>query len=344
VEPSFHFEGVEPSTFGPGKVMRFFAEIHHEVGIARASLIYQRLDQPNMEVQQLALYDDGAHGDGAAGDGLFACDLEGSFPAEAEIQFYFEVTDLNDQVMQIPDDPEFGFPGDPGNAFQIALATNRPALELSEVVPFNNGSLLDETGGTPDWVEVRNTSGVPIPMDGIALSHDLGDGDRYYWPTGAVLKPGEHFVIFCDNNPGQGSLHAPFRLDRNSDTLVLSGLTTNKSRTLLDWTRHGILGPDVGWARVGAGGNWRSLQPTPRACNIPGWTLSFLETNSTGVHFIFAFPTTTNGTYLIEKAAGVESATNWQTVGTVTGNGIEKVISAPMAGGEGFFRVKKGAP
>jgi len=340
VQPNFHFRGVEPSTFLPGAAMRFFAEAEHEVGISSVTMYYQRLDQPESSVQRVELFDDGLHGDGAPGDGLFATDVEGSFPTGSELQFYFEVTDLDDEVMQVPDEPDFGLPGEPGNAYQLALAATRPPLEISEVVSFNDSSLFDETGGTPDWVEVRNTSTEPRLMDGISLSHDLGDSARFYWPSGTVLNPGEHFVVYCDDNPREGPLHAPFHLTRANDMLVLSGLTTNKSRTLIDWTRFGPLEPDNAWARMGVGGHFRIVAPTPRACNVPGSVLTYLDAGGGEPSFNFVFPTTTNATYVVEQAPALNSPSSWYQVQSISGDGIEKVISLPSEG-LGFFRVKK---
>jgi hypothetical protein len=205
-------------------------------------------------------------------------------------------------------------------------------------------SVFDEYGGNPDWVEVRNTSALPVRLDGISLSHDLGEGDRFYWPAGTVLNPGCYMLVYCDNNPSEGPEHAPFHFSRTLDTLVLSGLTTNKSRTLLDWTRFEHLEPDIGWARLGAGGEWRKMPATPRGCNVPGPVWTFLQTNGTTVLFSFAFPTSTNEVYVVEKAGSLENNL-WTPWNFITGTGIENVISMPAGQGGAFFRLKRmGAP
>src|SRR4029079_12494172 len=133
-------------------------------------MYYQRLDEPNSEIQKMSLFDDGLHEDGLAGDGFFAGILEGSLPWGAEIQYFFEVTDLDDQVVTVPDEPEFGIPGLPGNVYQLAISSKRPPLEISEFGPWNISVLMDEYGGHPDWVEVRNTSSAPLQMTGISLA------------------------------------------------------------------------------------------------------------------------------------------------------------------------------
>src|SRR6185503_19461804 len=144
----------------------------------------------------------------------------------------------------------------------------------------------------PDWVEIRNTSSVPVPLTNIVLTHQLGDNSRYHFPPGTILAPGEHFVVYCDNNPGQGPLHAPFRLNDSGDTLMLSGLTANNSRTLIDWVSFEPQEADVAWARLGAGGPWRKTMPTPYSANVAASWLGVAETNGIGAVFTFAFPTT----------------------------------------------------
>src|SRR5205823_5210755 len=189
-------------------------------------------------------------------------------PPGSEIQFYFEVTDLNDQVAQFPDDVEFGLPGEAGNAFQIGMPRVHAPIEISEVVPYNFTTLNDETGGTPDWVELRNISSAPVSLNGIGLGHQVGDVDRFYFPPGKELAPGEYVVIYCDKHPEQGPLHAPISVSRHGDLIVLTGTTTNNSVVLFDSVAFGEFGPDEAYARLGAGGTWRRTIATPYRCNM----------------------------------------------------------------------------
>jgi len=111
-------------------------------------MFYQRLDEPNLPVQQLQLQDLGT-GNGAYA-GVFR---KGSLRAQ-KIQFIFEVTDLNDQVAQFQMS-RIWIPSEAATHSSLECA-GAPAIELSETVPYNFSTLTDETGGSPDWVELRN--------------------------------------------------------------------------------------------------------------------------------------------------------------------------------------------
>jgi hypothetical protein len=340
LEPDLKFGGVDPSTFQPGMTSRFIADVDDDVGVSTLTMYYQRLDTPNSETQSLQFHDDGEHGDEGVSDGCFAGLLEGGLASGAEVQFFFEITDLSDQVILAPDEPEFGTPDAPGNAYQLALAANVPSLEISELVANNRTGLRDETNATPDWVEVRNVGLTSVSLDDIVLTQQLGDNSRYHFPSGTVLAPGGHFVVYCDNDPARGPLHAPFRLNNDGETLMLTGLTTSQSRTLIDWVSFGRQEPDMAWARLGAGGDWWQTTPTPRSGNVMAPWLVFVEADGADAVFTFAFPTTSNTTYTVEHTPDLQAGHSWSELQNVPGDGIEKVIRQPL-GSSGFFRVKQ---
>jgi hypothetical protein len=221
----------------------------------------------------------------------------------------------------------------------LGLGFAAPPIEISEIVAHNLTGLTDTNGGTPDWVEVRNVSSAPVSLTNLSLAHQIGDNARYHFPA-RPLAPGEHFVVFCDNNPDQGTNHAPIRLSRSGETIMLTSLTTNNSRTLVDWVSFGPQQPDVAWARLGAGGEFRSNPPTPAAENVAASWLGWVQTNGGSPEFVFAFPTSRNTTYTVEHTPGIEPGSTWTTWQIIPGDGIEKVIRQPLAG-RGFFRVRR---
>jgi hypothetical protein len=143
--------------------------------------------------------------------------------------------------------------------------------------------------------------------------------------------------VYCDNNPDQGPLHAPFRVDKTSDLMMLTGLTTNGSRTLVDWTAFASLETDQAWARLGAGGSWRKCSPTPYTGNLVEPWFARLETNGM---FAFAFPTEPGRSYIVEHCTNLTGSNTWEFIGVYAGNGLEQVIRTPAAPKE-FFRVRR---
>ena len=340
-DPLLKFDGVVPATFQPSMTNVFLAEVPPDVNVPFLTMVYQRLDQPNASVQEGILYDDGLHGDGAAGDGRFAGQLEGILPPAAELQFFFKGRDLNDEAFESPEEPEFGEPGELGNAFQLAFRTaGAPTLELSEIVALNRNSLIDESNATPDWVEIRNYGLLPVSLDGVSLSQQIGDNARYNFPPATALPPGGTFIVYCDGEPARGSRHAPFRLSNDGELLMLTGLTTNYSRVILDWVVYPSLGPDEAYARMGAQGNWLKTTPTPGTGNVAAAWRAYREPTTTGEVFALVFPTTTNAIYTVQFAPSLEPGTTWTNLPTVLGNGVEQLVRRPMAT-RGFFRVRR---
>jgi hypothetical protein len=125
-------------------------------------------------------------------------------------------------------------------------------------------------------------------------------------------------------------------LSSSGDTIMLTGTTPNHSLTLLDWVQFPSLLPDEAYARLGAGGNWRKTTPTPRSCNVATSWIGLVEPNRVA----FAFPTVTNITYTVEQTPALDPPILWTCRQTVSGDGIEHVISEPL-GASGFFRVRR---
>ncbi len=339
VEPVAKLADFSPLPVAPDAPIRFTVTGRDDIGIIGVSLLWQRMDVADTETHRLALFDDGEHGDGGMLDGTFAGLLSPGLPAGAEIQFYLEVTDLSEQTITSPNDTVFAAPGQAVSLYSLAVGGLVPSpLEISEFVAANTNGLRDEFGLTPDWVEIRNTSTSPVSLRGVSLARQFfGNGTRYAFAAGDTLNPGEHRVIYCDGTPTNGPLHAPFSLSRDGDLLMLTGPSTSGARALLDSVSFGPQQTDVALARLGHGGAWRSTAPTPRAPNIPGPWLGLVSSNRTS--FTFAFPTTTNATYVVEHASSLD-APGWTPLPPVHGDGLEQTVTQPLAQSH-FYRVRR---
>jgi hypothetical protein len=340
LEPTVKFAGVDPASFEPGHTIRVFAEAGDDVDVGTLVLHYETFGvTENSPREQVPLFDDGLHGDGEAADGLYGGDLPFVPPVAfgTEIQFFFELTDLNDQIVTAPEDPLFGTPDALGNAYQLAFNTQRPSLEISEVMAWNTLGLRDGTNGRPDWLEIRNIGTTTVPLGGLSLSQQIGDNPRYRFPTGAALEPGGYFLVYCDNAPERGETHAPIALDRNGDTIMLTGVTTNGSRTLIDAVTYGRQEPNVSWARLGAGGYFWKTTPTPTNGNIAprlenntedkAW-VGHLRIGEQGLEAVVGIPTYRGVPLSIETAPAV-APESWRVLDYIIGNGIERVYVLP---------------
>ncbi len=146
---------------------------------------------------------------------------------------------------------------------QIGSWSPPEGLVINEIMPDNDGSVTDEWGDYDDWIEVANTSAVSINLSDYSLV-DHHDGSTAFDFPSLVLGPGEYVVVWCDEEPGEGSLHAPFRLDASGEDVYLL-----EDAHIVDEVTYPAMGTDISWGRWADGtGDWRMLSvATPGAEN-----------------------------------------------------------------------------
>ncbi len=336
VAPQVSLEGVDLARLAPDKPIRFFARAKDDVGIVNLSILWRRLDIPDPVTKRVILYDDGLHGDGDSQDGAFSGLLARGVPEGAEIQFYLECTDLSGQTDTSPSNPRFVTPGQTPLIHTMAVGVARPSLEISEIVAHNVDGLRDEFSNKPDWVEIRNCSAQPVPLAGVSLGPTfLGAGAQWVITNELTLSAGEPLVIFADGKPELGPLHAPFKLNRDGDRLVLMGSTANGARYLIDTVEFGPQSKDVAFARLGCNGPWVSNPPTPRAGNVAGAWRAQVQEDA----FLLAFPTHAGFSYTVEFKDDLAGPA-WTALPKTPGLGLEQTVTAPL-GARRFFRVRE---
>jgi hypothetical protein len=334
VAPTLEFDGVDLASLQPDQPIRIFARSTDDVAVMGVTVLWRRLDLPNSPIVRLVLGDDGMSGDGAMLDGVFS-GLFPPLPEGAEIQFYLEAMDVSEIVVTSPGDPVFAAAGQPVTLHSLAVGFPRPPLEISEVVADNRTGLRDESNGTPDWIEIRNCSTGPVSLDGVSIAQKFfGSGERLYF-TNVTLAPGEHYVLYADNNTDQGLLHAPFEMNDDGDSVVLTGIAPRGARMLIDNVSFGTQSRDTAWARLGCGGPWHTSAPTPRAGNAPnGWS-----TQADADTFTFGFATVPGSTYTVEYTDTLAPA-SWRALPPVSGTGLEQTVVQPLTPRR-FFRVRQ---
>ncbi|MFA7331693.1 MAG: lamin tail domain-containing protein [Candidatus Delongbacteria bacterium] len=132
-------------------------------------------------------------------------------------------------------------------------------LVLNEFCASNGGGSVDELGEADDWVELHNPGPTALPLDGLALSDDPGDPDKFVIQgTDSLLAPGGFVVIWCDDETPPGPFHAPFKLSADGETLQLR----DAAGRLLDERVFGPQLQDQSEGRVPDGaGDWQTLNP-----------------------------------------------------------------------------------
>jgi len=94
-------------------------------------------------------------------------------------------------------------------------------VEISEIMTSNKGTVPDETGDFPDWIELHNTTDDEIDIGGFGLSDDALGSVKWTLPVGTKLQANEYLVVFCSGETDRGTYHAPFKISA-SDVVTLS--------------------------------------------------------------------------------------------------------------------------
>jgi hypothetical protein len=145
--------------------------------------------------------------------------------------------------------------------------TNGQSLNLviNEYMARNSNVIADPFGEFDDWIEVHNTSNVAINLNGYFLSDGPGNPDEFRFPSVVIPAQG-YIIVWADNQPDQGNLHAIFGLSGDGDDIMLCDPDTNT----IDFVTFGPQIQNVPEGRIPNGlGPITCPSPTPAAANIP---------------------------------------------------------------------------
>jgi hypothetical protein len=100
-----------------------------------------------------------------------------------------------------------------------------PLVWLNEVLPINTAGLTDSRGEREPWIELYNSSGAPLSLDGLYLSDEYANLAKWPFPAGASLQAGEFKVVFADGEAAESTAtewHTNFRLNSGTGSVALS--------------------------------------------------------------------------------------------------------------------------
>lgn len=148
---------------------------------------------------------------------------------------------------------------------QIGTWTPIEGLAINEVMASNDSTIADEHGDYDDWIEIVNISGSAIDLTGLGLIDHMDGSGAFIFPT-TTLDPGEYVLVWADEEPGQGSYHAPFKLDGDGEEVYLID-----GAVIIDQVTFPALATDLSFGRYANGvGDWGFMAPaTPGAANGP---------------------------------------------------------------------------
>jgi len=141
-------------------------------------------------------------------------------------------------------------------------------LVINEFMANNDAAVAGPNGNYPDWIELYNGDAESVDLSGMYLSDDLANPDSWQFPSGTVIEAWGFLVVWADNSPERGLLHASFSLNATGESVCLFA---GDAETLVDSVVFAEQFNDVSYARLPDGGsNWTYLTATPGSSNALG--------------------------------------------------------------------------
>ncbi|HMR56554.1 MAG TPA: lamin tail domain-containing protein [Cyclobacteriaceae bacterium] len=147
-----------------------------------------------------------------------------------------------------------------------------PQLFINEFLAVNTSCCADNSSGTnefDDWIEIYNAGATPVNIGGMYVSDNKANPFKYQIPNDqpslTTIPVGGFLIIWADNQPEQGALHADFALSSAGEDV---GIYYIDGRTINDYT-FGAQSENVSWGRTTNGtSTWKSFNtPTPGQSN-----------------------------------------------------------------------------
>jgi Lamin Tail Domain/Bacterial Ig domain/CotH kinase protein/Putative Ig domain/Long Rib domain len=128
-----------------------------------------------------------------------------------------------------------------------------------------NDSAVNHSGTFPDLIELYNAGSTTVNLEGMGLTDDPSNPNRYVFPASTSLSAGAYLILYANNPDGTTGLHLGFSLNQDGETLYLFDKGANGGR-LLDTVEFGLQLPDLSVGRL-PGGNWGLTTPTFGSAN-----------------------------------------------------------------------------
>ena len=109
------------------------------------------------------------------------------------------------------------------SATGVASAMAPDGVRLNEAQTSNSNTLTDQSGASPDWLELFNGSAAAVNIGGWTLTDDAGTPDQWAFPADTSIGPGATLLVFASGtgtNVG-GELHTNFKLSSSGEYLGL---------------------------------------------------------------------------------------------------------------------------
>lgn len=154
------------------------------------------------------------------------------------------------------------------NALLLSFAVQAQVI-INEYCAANMDGLTDNYGEHEDWVELYNAGTSTINLEGYFLSDNPNKPDKWQFPAGITIEPGEHLLVFCSDRDeySMGFIHAGFKLTQTKHEYVVLSDAQQNTLDLVQITQPNQANHSTG-RTTDAATDWGIFtNPTPGAPN-----------------------------------------------------------------------------
>ena len=148
---------------------------------------------------------------------------------------------------------------------ECLVAAGAPPVVVNEVSASNTVA-ANEYGKRNDWIELYNTTDHDIDLEGMFLTDDPNEPEKYKIASPAIIPAHGYYIIWADKLDPLRQLHANFKLANDDEqSVTITAADHSWSNTLTYWSHSG----DESVGRYPDGGKriYRMTRPTISATN-----------------------------------------------------------------------------
>ncbi|KAF5071251.1 CotH kinase protein [anaerobic digester metagenome] len=238
--------------------------------------------------QQKTMTENRLNNNTALDGGTFIATLSG-LDANTLLEFRIKATDNNQVTVAKPCD-----------AVQYTIPSPNPImLYINEFMASNSSTIADEYGEYDDWIEIYNAGSQAVWLGDKYLSDNLNNPVKWAFPD-TTIGAGGYLLVWADGQPTQGSMHTPYKLDKDNEEI---GIFDNEASgfALIDDITYTNQSTNISMGRVTDGAvEWKLFDnPTPGSTNsmvgipeIPAYRLNiYPNPSNTGFIYLEEFET-----------------------------------------------------
>lgn len=144
-------------------------------------------------------------------------------------------------------------------------------IVINEIMALNTSTLKDGQRQYDDWIELHNTTDIPVDLAGRYLTDDVNEPTKWRFPaddpSATVVPARAYLVIWTDNDTQDDGLHTSFRLSSAGEEI---GLFEADGSTLMDSIAFAEQYADISYGRFPDGSDdLRYMgEPSPGQANV----------------------------------------------------------------------------